>query len=206
MTDSDIFELICYFKENTLLGGRKLPPLNYRKDVLSAAYESFMSDYKRWFPDDVIIDEYKFLKTSQLQVMFLYRVAHECYCLPEEDELKKDADIYGLIGRSVGQMEIFYSSEIGRGLKINHGVGSVIGAKCKIGENCMIHQNCTIGAKLGGRPTIGNNVIMYAGSMVLGDITIGDNTIIGANAVVLRSFPENSILVGSPAKNISIQE
>ena len=202
MTDFEIFELISEIKNNTLFGGRKLPSLNYRKDVFSIAYESFLLDYKRWFPNDIIIDEYNFLRTPQLQVLFLYRIAHECYCLPEEDELRKDADTYGLIGRTVGQMEIFYSCKIGKGFKINHGVGSVIGARCRIGDNCMIHQNCTIGDKQGGRPKIGNNVIMYAGSMVLGDITIGDNTVIGANAVVMKSFPDNSILVGSPAINV----
>ena len=44
---------------------------------------------------------------------------------------------------------------------------------------------------------------MYAGSMVLGDVTIGDNCIIGANSVVLNNFPANSVLVGTPARNIA---
>ena len=51
----------------------------------------------------------------------------------------------------------------------------------------MIYQNCTIGDRKGGRPTIGNNVIIYAGAMILGDISIGDNCIIGANSVVTKS-------------------
>ncbi len=111
---------------------------------------------------------------------------------------------YALVGRETGQMEIFYSSTIGRGLRINHGVGSVIGARCVIGDNCTIHQNCTLGDKEGGRPRLGNNVVMYAGAMVLGNVSVGDNTIIGANSVVMNSFPANSILVGTPAKNIAI--
>lgn len=44
---------------------------------------------------------------------------------------------------------------------------------------------------------------MYAGSMVLGNVSIGDNSIIGANSIVMNSFPANSILVGTPAKNIA---
>ena len=115
-------------------------------------------------------------------------------------------DAYSLLARHIGQIEIFYSADIGKGFKINHGVGTVIGARCKIGDNCMIHQNCTIGDRKGGRPTIGNNVIIYAGAMILGDITIGDNTIIGANSVVTKSCPPNSILVGSPAKIVGINE
>ena len=124
---------------------------------------------------------------------------------PENCTYKNDADLYALVGRNAGQMEIFYSSLIGRGLKIIHGCGSVIGARCVIGDNCVIHQNCTLGDRHGGRPTLGNNVIMYAGSMVLGNVKIGDNTIIGANTLVISDFPSNSILVGTPARNIAKQ-
>lgn len=51
-------------------------------------------------------------------------------------------------------------------------MGSVIGARAKIGSNFTIHQNCTIGDRKGGRPTIGDNVVMYAGLMVLGKISV----------------------------------
>lgn len=110
------------------------------------------------------------------------------------------ADEYSLLGRVLGQIEIFYSSFIDEGFKINHGVGSVIGARCKIGKNFTIHQNCTLGDKNGGRPTIEDNVIMYAGSMVLGNITIPKNSIIGANSVVLYEPQQSGILVGTPAR------
>lgn len=52
---------------------------------------------------------------------------------------------------------------------------------------------------------IGNNVIIYAGAMLLGNITIGDNSIIGANSVVTKNCPPNSIMVGTPARNIREQ-
>lgn len=71
--------------------------------------------------------------------------------------------------------------------------------------NCIIHQNCTIGDRNGGRPIIGNNVIIYVGAMLLGNITIGDNSIIGANSVVTKNCPPNSIMVGTPARNIREQ-
>ena len=111
-----------------------------------------------------------------------------------------------MLGREIGQIEIYYSSVIGEGFKINHGVGTVIGARCKIGNNCTIHQNCTLGDRNGGRPTVGNNVIIYAGSMILGDITIGDDTIIGANSVVTKSCPPNSLIVGTPGRILTKKE
>lgn len=179
--------------------------VTYNEMLYCKAFDDFVYDYKRWYPNDLLIDERKFLLTPQLEALLMYRLAHECFLLPEDCTYKNDADVYALVGRNVGQMELFYSSHIGRGLKINHGCGSVIGARCVIGENCLIHQNCTLGDKDGGRPTLGNNVIMYAGSMVLGNVKIGDNTIIGANTIVISDFPANSILVGTPARNIAKQ-
>jgi len=73
-------------------------------------------------------------------------------------------DAYSILGRQVGQIEIYYSASIGRRFKINHGIGTVIGARCRIGDDCTIHQNCTLGYRAGGRPEIGNNVIIYSGS------------------------------------------
>lgn len=62
----------------------------------------------------------------------------------------------------------------------------------------MVHQNCTIGWNHGGCPTIGNNVKVYTGAVIVGNITVGDNSIIGANCVVLNDIPANSICFGNP--------
>ena len=51
-------------------------------------------------------------------------------------------------------------------------------------------------------PTIGNNVIIYAGAKIIGDVHVGDNAIIGANAVVTKDVPPNAIVGGIPAKVI----
>ena len=72
----------------------------------------------------------------------------------------------------------------------------------KIGNNCLLHQNVTLGDKKSGRPTIGDNCVIYAGATIIGDINIGNNCIIGANSVVLNSFPDNSIIAGVPARKI----
>lgn len=164
----------------------------------------FATDYARWYSGPFDAD--RLYTTPQLIAMLCYRIAKVLSRTPPHNELEHSkvyaADAYSILGREIGQIEIYYSSEIGDGLKVNHGVGTVIGARCSIGKNCTIHQNCTIGDRKGGRPRIGNNVMIYAGSMILGDISIGDNSIIGANSVVTQSCPSNSILVGSPAKII----
>jgi serine O-acetyltransferase len=49
-------------------------------------------------------------------------------------------------------------------------------------------------------PTIGNNVTLGAGAKIIGAITIGDNSAVGANAVVTKSVPANSVAVGANAR------
>lgn len=88
----------------------------------------------------------------------------------------------------------------------HHPIGIVIGFKVQIGYNCQIFQNVTIGTKdtqnfkEGRYPKIGNNVIIYPNSIIIGDINIGDNVIIGAGSIVLNDIPSNVIVAGSPAK------
>lgn len=95
--------------------------------------------------------------------------------------------------------------DIGNGLVIWHGDATNIKAK-RIGDNCEIWQNVTIGLsqqfKEETRPTIGNNVKIFTGSIICGNITIGNNVIIGAGAIVTKSIPSNCVVIGNPAKII----
>jgi acetyltransferase-like isoleucine patch superfamily enzyme len=53
-----------------------------------------------------------------------------------------------------------------------------------------------------GRIIIGNNVFVGLGSIILPNVTIGDNVIVGAGSVVRGNIPDNSIVMGNPAKII----
>lgn len=96
-----------------------------------------------------------------------------------------------------------YRSRIGVHLRADHPIGIVIGSHTVIGDFCKIYQNVTIGQKKGKFPQIGNNVTIYSGAVIIGDIKIGDNAVIGANAVVLTDIPANSTAVGCPARIIN---
>lgn len=102
-----------------------------------------------------------------------------------------------------GQMMSMSCPDVGEGLVIQHGFGTRIGCS-KMGKDCQVWQGVTIGKSKSGldepRPVIGNNVKIYANSLVLGGITIGDNVIIGAASVVLKSVPPNCTVVGNPAR------
>lgn len=110
-----------------------------------------------------------------------------------------------------------YGNTIGINIKAGgkitfpHPHNIVIGNNVKIGKNCTIYQNVTLGKKgtfylddgsINDYPNIGNNVIIYAGAVIVGNVKIGNNVIVGANAVVITDIPDNSVIGGIPAKII----
>ncbi len=110
------------------------------------------------------------------------------------------------IGRFLTGIEIHPAARLGRRLVIDHGMGVVIGETAEIGDDCYLYHQVTLGVARaqGGKrhPTIGNNVIIGAGAVVLGPITVGDNARIGSNAVVLEPVPADTTVVGIPARPV----
>lgn len=101
-------------------------------------------------------------------------------------------------------IEIHPGARIGRRFFIDHGMGVVIGETVEIGDDVMLYHGVTLGGRQreGGKrhPTIGDEVAVGAGAKILGPVTIGARSIVGANAVVTVDAPEDSVLVGIPAK------
>jgi serine O-acetyltransferase len=108
-------------------------------------------------------------------------------------------------------IRIVFSSDISCRAKIPsdvvfvHGHNIVIGADVIIGRGCKIFNGVTLGNKDtesggNGQPVIGDYCVLSTGAKILGEIVVGDRSIVGANAVVIRDVPSDSVAVGVPAK------
>lgn len=90
--------------------------------------------------------------------------------------------------------------------RLPHGLnGIIVSPYAKIGANVSIFHQVTIAddAKdYHNAPTIGNNVMIGAGAILIGKITIGDNSKIGAGAIVVEDVPDNAVVVGQKARII----
>lgn len=135
-------------------------------------------------------------------VLIFHRIAHFLY----RYKLFFLARLISQIGRFLTGIEIHPGAKIGKRLFIDHGMGIVIGETAEIGDDCTIYHQVTLGGtgkdKNKRHPTVGNNVMIGAGSKVLGPIKIGNNVKIGAGSVVLSDVEENSTAVGVPINRV----
>jgi len=103
-------------------------------------------------------------------------------------------------------IELPCEATVGKRFRIDHFGGIVISGDAVFGDDCVIRNGVTVGLRhtgVRGAPILGNRVDVGAGAKILGAIRIGDDVAIGANAVVLKDVPSNSIAVGIPARIIS---
>lgn len=88
----------------------------------------------------------------------------------------------------------------GRGLSIAHLGSIVVNNLAEVGRHCRIHSGTNIGEVNGLAPRIGNGVYIGPGAVIFGDVYVGSGAVIGANSVVTRSVPPNTVVAGVPAK------
>lgn len=135
-----------------------------------------------------------------LHAIWMYRIAHWFWTRR-----------FYLIGRWISHLarwltgiEIHPGAKIGPGFFIDHGMGVVIGETAEIGEFVTLYHGVTLGGvswrKEKRHPTIGDHVVVGVGAKILGPITVGDHSRIGANSVVVKDVPPNSVVVGVPGR------
>ncbi|UCG06171.1 MAG: serine acetyltransferase [Desulfobacterales bacterium] len=134
----------------------------------------------------------------------VYRVAHRLfdYGVPLLPRIMTEH------AHSATGIDIHPGAQIGERFVIDHGTGVVIGETTVIGKNVRIYQGVTLGAlslpkgagdQFRGKkrhPTIEDDVIIYAGTTILGgDTVIGARSIIGGNVWLTQSVPPDTTVV-----------
>jgi len=135
-----------------------------------------------------------------LHSIWFYRIAHWFY----RNKMYTIARIISHFSRFATGIEIHPGAKIGRRFFIDHGMGVVIGETSEIGDDVLMYQGVVLGGtslkKKKRHPTLGNEVVVGAGAIVLGAINIGDRARVGAGSVVVTDVPPNSTVVGVPGR------
>ena len=150
--------------------------------------------------DPAIKSDWEVLLYPSFWAVYWYRIAHKLY---KKGHYFLARFISQKTARKTG-IEIHPGAEIGEGFFIDHGHGVVIGETTIIGNNVTLYQGVTLGGtgKENGKrhPTIEDNVMISVGAKIIGSFTIGENSKIGAGAVVLKEVPPNCTVVGVPGR------
>jgi serine O-acetyltransferase len=137
-----------------------------------------------------------------LHAVWGHRVSHWLW----RHDRKLAGRLCSALTRALTGVDIHPGAVLGPGLFIDHATGVVIGETAEVGADVTIYHGVTLGGtslERGKRhPTVGDRVTIGAGAKVLGPITIGHDSRIGANAVVVKPVPPDSVVVGVPGQII----
>ncbi len=135
-----------------------------------------------------------------LHALWFHRLAHWLWLR----QRRLLARLISHVGRGLTGIEIHPGAQIGPGFFIDHGMGTVIGETAEIGAHVTLYHNVTLGGvsweKVKRHPTLADHVVVGAGAQILGPIHIGAHSRVGANSVVVKDVPPNSVVVGVPGR------
>lgn len=119
---------------------------------------------------------------------------------------------YWLVTSFLLGLELPAETTIGPRLRLYHPHGIVLNPHCALGSDCQLRHNVTVGNRVDragrelGVATIGNDVDLGTGCVVIGDLHVGDHARIGALAVVTKSVPAWAVVVGNPGRVLRIDD
>lgn len=162
---------------------------------------TFTEDIRAIYRNDPAARALEFLLYPSFHAIALHRFTHLLWKL----RLPFLPRLISQLNRFFTGIEIHPGATIGKGFFIDHGAGVVIGETSEIGDNCVLFHNVTLGGtgKHHGKrhPTLGSNVLVGTGAILLGPIEVGDNVRIGANSfIIMRDIPPDCTVVGTPAR------
>lgn len=173
------------------------PMLEYNHTMAHAIRQDILAVVHRDPAMDSILQVLLFSKGYA--ALICHRAAYRLYHTQKYTALFLQSQASAVFG-----LDIHPLAQLGIGLMLDHGTGVVIGETAVVGDNCTLLHGVTLGGTgkdVGDRhPKVGDNVLIGAGTSILGNIHIGNGAKIGAGSVVLRAIPPGATAVGAPAK------
>lgn len=166
---------------------------------------SIIEDIKAIYRNDPAARNVEVLLYPGLHAILIHRLTHLLWRL----KIPFIPRLFSQISRFFTGIEIHPGARIGKGFFIDHGMGVVIGETTEIGDNCVLFHNVTLGGtgKHKGKrhPTIGNNVMIGTGAILLGPVKVGNDVKIGANTFILmQDVPDNTTVTGTPGRIVKM--
>ena len=166
---------------------------------------SIIEDIKAIYRNDPAVRNIEFLLYPGIHAIIIHRITHLLWKL----KIPFIPRLLSQMSRFLTGIEIHPGAKIGKGFFIDHGMGVVIGETTQIGDNCVLFHNVTLGGtgKHKGKrhPTIGDNVMIGTGAILLGPVSVGNNVKIGANTFILmQDVPDNTTVAGTPGRIVKM--
>jgi serine O-acetyltransferase len=174
----------------------------YINDALARAEKCFSHVNSKYYSENgaTVFSPFHSVQYS----IFLYYLANTVY-IRGDDSLLATKLYY--LNKVLNSVDWYYEIKLPEIFCAEHPVGSVLG-RAKYSDNFYFYQNCTVGGNKGKYPILGENVIMFANSTVIGDTNIGKNVLISAHSLIKdQTIPDNCIVFGqSPNLTVKIKD
>jgi len=132
-----------------------------------------------------------------LHAVWVHRIAHVLYRLG----IPLVPRVMNYVSRFLFGIDIHPGAQLGKGVVVDHALGTVIGETAVVGDYCLIYQEVTLGGtgkstSFKRHPTVGSHVVIGCGAKVLGPIKIGNHVRIGAGSGLVLLIAATGVLTG----------
>lgn len=170
----------------------------YVEKALERAKNCFKKVNNKYYKKD---ESNFFIYHTGKYCIYLYYLSNTVYRMGNEELAEK---IYYL-NKILHSIDWFYAIELPAYFGVEHPLASVLG-RAKYSNGFFVYQGCTVGGNKSKYPVIGENVIMYANSSILGDSHIGNNVLISTGAIIKDEIITDNCIVYGQSPNLIIKK
>jgi serine O-acetyltransferase len=166
-------------------GADTRPTLDAHLDEALARLETCIAAVKMWTPG-----RFHYLQSEQ-NTHFLYYLANTIW--RAKGDLAVATKLFYL-NKALNGFHCFYDTELPQRFQVGHSVGIVL-VRLKYPEHFVIYQGSTVGRNHNGAPDLGEGLIMYPGSAIIGRCTVGPNTVLAQGASLVDADTPGDCIV-----------